>query len=434
MALRSREDEALAYLDVCERIGTDDKLPLDLARYRPETVGKSDMAYAAYAFSTFNSKMRVHAAQAAAGWKADFREVVDRATSMRERKPPLNKEAWAPGTCMGCGRREHLNAMVLDLAGPEVKSKRWSESDPSEVRSTWKDFHGRYAKAFAHDPCAWGGARVMDMGTYALGVCCHRKAKLYFSLATQTLLHVYDAHHVHRDAEEEDQAEGYLYATKDEAAALVKNVDALVACLTDERRAVPKVATDTAFWERVDVARQRNSTHGISLEITQNAINAAEENMGRTLTSWRFDEDEEDAASDAEDEEEVTGQGNLRGFVEEEEEEEMGPPPKGQRVRKRRRSVVDEEEDEEGEEEEEQHEQPAAEQSARRLPSMVAVERFVAHQRRQDAVPARRETVTKLYALAARLSQELPDRAEDAAIASQAAMTISALMAELGKQ
>ena len=229
----------------------------------------------------------------------------------------------------------------------------------------------------------------------------------------------------------------YLYATDDQAETLELQLAMLKRCVASEVTPVPAVPTDIDFW-RV-VSGIRNAVAGSSSAARlQLGLSTAKREMGEDdadeaphahARAWDeaqgsvhgeafvVADDEQEDEDGEDDEEEVEAEAEEEEEVEEEEEEEEEEDLQPSRF-KRKRVVSDDE----------AVDQPATQiQPQPRAPVVFSASRYVKSQRRLDRVPARRETIAKLYILASKLASEEPSRLEDAALVGQAAATLSEL-------
>ena len=422
MALRSRREEHLAFLRVCEDVAKEFPLPLDFQDYAPEDVERLPGAFAAWALNKGCQDARYFAKQAAARWTPEFLNAISHATSMRVAKPPAPLHKGDGHRCMACGRPEQTNALVLDLAGPRREyADTWLGGDARTLADAFEAFMDDYEASKKEAGRVVAQLMPVDMGSYALGACCLRKAQLFFWFSTLPLLHVYDAAAVAADCDEKE-IETYVYATDELAEEHEDRMDSLRACLVDDRRAVPVVPSDRAFWSLVDRGR-RSAAEGLVAEEAASATLRAALLRGKDTLRGKASEGEQSevevevvdgqAASesdDVEDEEE-----------EEEDDDEAFVPNGAQRGAKRRRVVRDDGDD-----------APPSDPPPPPPPSMFTARQYAQHQRRADRIPARRETVRRLYDLAARLSQEAPSRLEDSVLVGQAAATIVELAEKAG--
>jgi hypothetical protein len=458
MALRSRDDELAAFLRLCEKIAKGHKLPLDATRYEPEDVDRpgdfGEEAFEAYVFNKMCGDAAYYAKQAAAAWRPQFLDIIGRATSLRVRRPsaPLSKAA-GEHTCMGCGRKEHRNMNVLDLGAPCVHyESAWLGGSAEPLRKTFDAFYKEYysmgwekeARSFEHRHLGEIHVHCCDLGSFALGSCCERKAQLFFHYSTLPLLHVFDARAEYETLGQKSartRAE-HVYATEEEVAELSGTLTSLKDCLVNDRRAVPKVPTDAAFWGEIDRTRREIKDERqqlrASLAVGWNEMGIEpsdddeqgdrgnESDDSSFSSSSSSSSSSSRAGSRAED-----ADGDLHGFV------VPDAPASPTRGAKRKRSMVCRSDDEEA------PSAPSAPSASsapagpggaapQRLPSCFSAASYVQGQRRLDRLPARRDTVRKLYELAARLSQEQPSRMEDAALCGQAAATIAELAERAG--
>lgn len=351
-----------------------------------------------HAWSKICADLRYLAERAAADWRPGFREVISKATSFRIATPrvSMNKDE-REHRCVGCGRLESRNKKVVDLAGPVVHYRNWLEDDVGRFRGCLADFMAQYQAADA--------AQLCDLGSYALGECCTRKAAIFFQFATLPLLHAYDATVLENEGEEA----GSYAASEENVSEALRLLDDLKRCLTDDKLKPPPVATDALFWERVDEARAeaagadeerrlydalergerccRDGVDASRVEVSESHVHRKRKRRAVVRDS---DDDDGDGGEESdfvvEEEGGDEGAGEDGCFVEV--GEEWVEP---ERVRRRR--------------------SPAA---------------MVQGMRARDRVPARRRTVSMLFDLASRLSQE--ERDDDAALVGNAAATILELM------
>lgn len=204
------------------------------------------------AFVQVCADLRVLSEQAAAAWTPGFRRALADATSfrvVRERADAL-AALKEPGEhrCAACGRPEWRGRATLDLGGPEVSSGCWISGD-------LELFHERLQGFF---DCYDGGLRANDLGSYALGACCQRKAKLFFWLATLPLLHGYDSAVLARD-----RGSSWEYAGEELALQLSEELQALREAVADESARVEDPPQDANFWKDLDA---RRAAAGDSLE------------------------------------------------------------------------------------------------------------------------------------------------------------------------
>lgn len=461
MALRSRADEVGAFLRVCEKVALRKELPLDVNQYKPEDVDRSgdfgEAAFEAHAFSKTCRDLAYYSKRAAALWKPPFLEVLGHATSLRVRRPsaPLAKAAGL-NRCMACGRPEHRNLNVLDLAGPRVAYEAaWLCESAGPFAEHFDEFLKEYRRmgweeGFVDNRASGCKAHCCDLGSYAVGRCCERKAALFFHHATLPLLHAFDARAEYEALGQKSARERaeYVYTTPEQVAELERTLDALKACLVDEGRAVPRVPADVDFWEEIDEARRAAGDERKQLRA---ALAVARSHLtvagGAEAEGAEADDAEAEAddaeADDAEAAEEADAAEGARDSEAEDAESDMAGshmgsfvvedgPSSATRGAKRGRRVCESESDDDDDHGRAAPPRARRPASAPRVPSGFSAASFVQGQRCRDRIPARRDAVRKLYELAARLSQEHPARLDDAALCGHAAATIAELAERAG--
>ena len=347
-------------LDVAERV----------ARGHNTEWGRGDGPKMKQAVELLQSKLVYLSPQAAAGWKSNFADVLDRAHSMRvssidkDYKSQLRPES----ACMACGRFEHNCMRKLCLGGP-FRSSMWHKG-VNELDVAWDQFLDDYNSTFENSLPSKGSLIQQDLGSFIIGETCLRKAQLYFTCRTLLLDLVYDAAHTisHLDTPPKPSVMYCIDDTRRDR--LIQRLDDLETAIAKENIPVPPIGTDTAFWDKIDRARERASNFDKVTEAFLVSSRSQESLQEENSDYWcrmdqnsiyslrgtqvsKCDWDNDSCSSDLSygNQKHAGCQSSVsRGLDDSEEEQSDADSPcrkSGSQLRRKRRCVIEDEEEEE---------------------------------------------------------------------------------------
>ena len=249
MTERNAEPElvSLAILDVCERAAR--AFPADYAN-----VLDKDAQFMTGALKNWQSRIKVLKLQAAAGWKPRFQAMLDQAHSIciEEISYP-EKEAVRTKKmrCMACGRWEKRCKYGLNAVGTFLADD-FNCKGASQVMPAWEKFRRHYEELLEGPPVS-GRLLSDDMGLYAIGETCMRKAQVYYQLNTLLLNEVFEAYYKAKGGDL--LGNEWVHASENQAKVFLERFQYLQACTADEKRSVPSWGTDKVLWEKVEQVR-----------------------------------------------------------------------------------------------------------------------------------------------------------------------------------
>lgn len=352
------ETVALAVLDASERAVRG--CAPDYADFRNEDARFMDQSVQRYM-----SRLRVLRRQAAAGWQPEFTALLNRCHSIRVSSANLQEKEdlrTKKMKCMACGRLEHRCPYVLDMVGP-FNSDAFTSGPTSVLQSAWNEFIDRYETLCDSDFVKSTRRNILpkhDLGQYAIGATCLRKAELYFLINTVILEACYEANiSVQEDKTgSEKDSTRWFYALQNNAIGLIEKMRGLELAVADEKRPVPEWNVDENMWRTMDEARRKaaGGDEEKLLELLRSGAEAAltvykDNKEEKRRLEQEGDEDEDvlgGGEEDEEDEEEdVLGGGEEDEEDEEEDDEEICAIQRNKRSPARQRRVQIQSDDEE---------------------------------------------------------------------------------------
>lgn len=264
MSVRNAEPEtvSLAVLDACERAARDVSPDYDDAHDK-------DAQFMHQAMANLKSRLRVLKHQAAAAWKPEFCNVLERCHSISvdqadyEEKEGVRTQKMK---CMACGRWEHCCKYALHGLG-FFKASAFNNGATNTLQKGWNDFIEEYNHMHDDDYVDYtrrNNLPLQDMGTYTVGATCLRKAELYYMINTAILECCYEAHIAYKEAATKqkdttklDKPFTWVYAIQENVDGFMKKIEELELSVADERRPIPEWGTDQGMWEQVEKARMK---------------------------------------------------------------------------------------------------------------------------------------------------------------------------------
>lgn len=212
------------------------------------------------------ARLRTLKMEAAAGWGNGFEKMLERCHSITI-EPSDYQEKEGVRTkkmkCMACGRWEHCCRFMLSGIGP-FESTQWSNVKKyHDLLRPWKDFLDSYLSVCSDEYVSRtriGRLPNEDMGAYAIGKTCMRKAQLYYMANTFILESCYSAYQdcLERGSPAVEKG-AWFHATDQNAAAFVERLDQLELAIADEKRPVPHLFVDQQIWDKIETAREKAS-------------------------------------------------------------------------------------------------------------------------------------------------------------------------------
>lgn len=390
------------------------------------------------AFNNLATKLRYLLPRSSAAWKKPFEDVLDRSHSMRVEVIPTDqkeKRRAFMGKCMACGRQERNCRYSIDLAG-DCDLKRMIRS-PVDLVNEYATFVEQYDRA--RDESNVDHAKQSkqlpeaDNGCFVVGETCLRKAQLRYLLNTFLLDTAYDSERTLEGMTENGQIlkQDEVYTVSDERAEeLVKQQDSVELAVADERRRVPPLAIDHAFWSVIDNARDAAS--GGDEDVFNSLIRSRAQSRMRDYALVQDNVDEEEEEEDDDDFEDVSGCDDEEQDSGVESDHEEGK----QRhcARKRRRVVIDDDSEEEGDQVRQTRSMTGSGQpgcskdppAASRKQRPVSASGMAGISRSAGSLPSRRAVLGELMELQLRLEKR--KQHSDAVVCSHAIVTLQELM------
>jgi hypothetical protein len=265
------EQVALAVLDFCEHAARGATGGLDASE---------DGAFMAVSTLNYMSRVRTLKREAAAQWRSEFTKLIERCHSLTFQKVgSYAKEGVRPEKmrCMACGRQEKCCPYVLRMVGPFDFMDYTGEGsnltrDDGRMKALEKvgnirTFMEEYAEILQSrnsDPTP-GVLPQWDMGDYAIGNTCFRKAILFYLTNTLLLEEAFSAFVKSSDAGVLDEAPSlnntWVHATPVSALALLRKLDKLQLAIGNPRKAPPRLVTDDEMWTTVSQVRKAASSN-----------------------------------------------------------------------------------------------------------------------------------------------------------------------------
>lgn len=317
------EEVALAVLDFCEHAARGASGGL---------LGSDDGAFMAVSVLNYMSRVRTLKREAAAQWRNEFTRLLESCHSLTFQKIGSHAKEDVRSKkmhCMACGRQEKRCPYVLRMVGP-FNFKDYTGEGSNLTRESGcfeaveklgniRKFMDEYTKILqsrnkGHPP---GALPPWDMGDYAIGNTCFRKAILFYLTNTLLLEEAFAASVKSSEAGLQEEAPSlngtWLHATPLSAKALLRKLETLQLAIGNPRKHPPRLETDNEMWTTVSRVRSLASSNDrarlrqLLRERAASLLNipdgsevdlCVEVDSESDDGSWEVDSNEEDDASD----------------------------------------------------------------------------------------------------------------------------------------
>jgi hypothetical protein len=262
---------ALAVLDLCEHAARGATGGL---------LGSEDGAFMAVSTLNYMSRVRTLKREAAAQWRNEFTRLLESCHSLTFQKIGSHAKEDVRSKkmhCMACGRQEKRCPYVLRMVGP-FNFKDYTGEGSNLTRESGcieavekigniRKFMEEYTKILqSRDKNQTPGALPpWDMGDYAIGNTCFRKAILFYLTNTLLLEEAFAASVKSREAGLLDEAPSlngtWMHATPLSANALLRKLEKLQLAIGNPRKQPPSLEIDDEMWTTVSQVRRRVSSN-----------------------------------------------------------------------------------------------------------------------------------------------------------------------------
>jgi hypothetical protein len=262
---------ALAVLDFCEHAA------------RGATGGlldTEDGAFMAVSVLNYMSRVRTLKREAAAQWRNEFTRLLESCHSLTFQKIGSHAKEDVRAKkmhCMACGRQEKRCPYVLRMVGP-FNFKDYTGEGSNLTRESGcieavekigniRKFMDEYTKILqSRDKSPSPGALPpWDMGDYAIGNTCFRKAILFYLTNTLLLEEAFSASVKSSESGLLDEAPSlngtWRHATPFSADALLGKLEKLQLAIGNPMRSPPSIDTDEEMWTTVSQVRKHVSSN-----------------------------------------------------------------------------------------------------------------------------------------------------------------------------